>query len=694
MSYDLGQTFFVDKAAVQNAEKCFITSIDLYFKSKPTVGKAVSGINEPGVSVSLCTVKDDGSPDIARTPIISARREFGDINTSTTGTSSTSFVFSKPLSVETNKKYGFLIRFDGHDTGFELYCNKAGKLSLDSTSITQVSSGSVDGNAYKITNGYVLTPLTDTDLTFKVNVAKFTSLTKTLEIKNRAYEFISANAVTGIFLGGEQVYVNTAAVSGTVWTYGSSNATITGNGTNFNALSVGDNIVLKTDPASIVGNIANVRKVASIVNSSVLILDSPPSFSDIDVQLKKAAVAKVYDYSFNSDVLILTESTSNSSLSLKNATPDGGGLFNIIGVDSGAVARYSNSGILDIRVNNVIPNYSASIPPQTSVSLSVIFADTADTVNNARKIDTKLGKRLAITGYNAIIASRTNEVTAASAYKSFNGELTFTTTNPYSSPSVSGDDLDVFTERFIINANTTYEPVNKGAAFARYVGNQVTLAQGQVAEDMKIYIKAFKPANSDIKVYVKFFNTADSESFDIKNWTEMTLNATSIGVTSNPSNINDFKDLGYEVPFYSSGTQANGNFAVEATGIVRGSSGTVNSGAQGILPNDLVRVYHPQNTSIYLVDTVVASNTSSFTVSRPITNTTITDLASGFYVERITDASTAYLDKQKFNVLTYFNSAKAKFEGYTSFAVKIVLLSNDNTNIPYVDDLQAVAVSA
>ena len=63
-------------------------------------------------------------------------------------------------------------------------------------------------------------------------------------------------------------------------------------------------------------------------------------------------------------------------------------------------------------------------------------------------------------------------------------------------------------------------------------------------------------------------------------------------------------------------------------------------------------------------------------------------------MDKITDKKVAFLDKQNFNTLTYFNSSLSRLKTYNTFAVKIVLLSSDNTSIPFVDDLQAVAVSA
>jgi hypothetical protein len=678
MSYDLGQTFYVDKAAVQNAEMCFVTSVGLFFKSKPVQGKTVSGLESPGVTVALCSVKEDGTPNIGSSPIDIARKEYADISVSATGSTETTFIFAKPICIDTNRTYCFLIAFDGNDTDYEIFANKAGKLAVSSTSISQVSSGIVDGNAYKITNGNVLTPLTDTDITFKVKVAKFTELTQTIKINNRPYEFLTVSGVTGTFKGGEEVYGYGTGVGNVTITQTTS---LVGDGTNFTAqLSVGDKI--KIESAN--GDLVNIRVVNSITNTTHLVMDRPGSFIDSEATCNTAPTGILYEYDPINDLMVIQDSDSISD-NYRNWGDSG----IIIGVDSRASADITS--VANTRVNNIIPNYTATTPPQTSLSLTANFANTSGGVSSTRKVTAKLGKRVFINTYDAMLASRTREVKAATPFKSFEGELVLTTSNPYSSPFVRENDLDLFVERYSVNNNTANESSNRGSASARYIGNQVTLTNNQFAEDMKIYLKAFKPSNTDIKVYVKFYNTTDIESFDMKSWTELSLNSTSVSITSNPSNIDDFKDLGFDVPFYPPGTQITGNFAVNANGLIEGSSGTVSS---NVAVGDVVRVYHPANASIYVVDSVVATNSSSLTLSRGISNTTITNLQSGFYVDKATDKEVAFLDKQNFNTLTYFNSSLSKFKTYNAFAVKIVLLSSDNTNIPFVDDLQAVAVSA
>lgn len=680
MSYDLGQTFFVDKAAVQNAEMCFIASINLYFRAKPVIGKTVTGIENPGVTLSLCGVKEDGTPDLTSMPLDTARREYTDINVSTSGATATVFTFTKPLCISTDKKYCFLIKFDGGDTDFQIFANKAGKTALSSTSITQVSSGVVDGNAYKITNGYVLTPLTDTDITFQINVAKFTALTKTLKINNRPYEFLTVGSVSGTFIGGEEIFQQRTSLAGNVAITATS-INVVGVGTTFTTdLQVGDIIVIKDSN----GNV-NIRTISTVPNTTYLTLTQPVSFSNSganSIQYYKTVTGRLFEYSPLNDKLIIQDSTATATRFLTTGTI-------LEGVDSSATANIV--AIANTRVNNIVPNYNATTPPQTSLSLTANFANVAGGTSSSRKIATKLGKREHINTYDASLASRTNEVTAGTPFKSFSGEMVLSSSNPYSSPFVRKEDMDVFVERYSINNSTTNEAINRGDAQAKYIGNQVQLSDNQFAEDLKVYLKAFKPANSDVKVYAKFYNTADNESFDLKNWTELTLNSTSVGVLSNPSNVNDFVELGYDVPFFPAGTRISGNFAVNANGLIRGSSGTVNT---DITVDDVVRVYHSGNSNVYVVDTVIAANTSSLTLSKAISNTTVTGLESGFYVDKVTYKNTAYLDKQNFNMLTYFNGTQSKFQSYNSFAIKVVLLSSDNTSIPFVDDLQAVAVSA
>lgn len=678
MSYDLGQTFYLDKQAVQGADAAVITSVELYFRTKPIQNKTVSGIANPGVTVALCKTKEDGSPDIASITdlLFTSRVEYANINADTTGSTSTKFTFTQPMIVATNSSYAFLIKFDGRDSGFRIFANKAGNVAQNSSSITQVSSGVVDGYTYRITNGFTLTPLTDTDIAFKINVAKFTSLSQTYSITNRAYEILKVSSVSGIFLGGEEILQQRSTLTGTL-TVNSSSASLIGSGTTFTTdVVAGDRLVI-SDGTS--GN-TDIRVVGTVTNNTLLVLTQAPSFSNASGTYYKTVTGRLFTFDNLTDEMIIQDSTANSTIYLTTSTV-------IRGVDSGATATIS--AIRNANVNAVIPNYAINQPPSTKVSLTVNFANTGGSVSSTRKINGTLGIRSYINQYDGVVASRSNEVTAATPFKSFSGELTFSTTNPYISPTVHQNDLDLFIERYSINNDTTDEYQGKGLARARYVSRQIRLTNDQQAEDFKVYLTAFKPQNTDIKVFVRALNPEDNESFDLKDWTELTLDQSS-NIRSNPTNIYDKREFTYSVPFFQAGTAVPGQFKTElANAVIVGTSGSVST---DLTVGDVVRVYSQLFTNTHFVDTVVAANTTTFTIAKAVSNTSV--VGNGLLVEKITRKNSGFLNIQNGNVFTYYNKALSKFNGYETFAVKIVLLSSDGINAPYVDDVRLLAVSA
>lgn len=677
LNFDLGQTFFIDKQSVENSDVAFVTSVELYFYRKPTQNQTVTGIRNPGASVYVCQTKTDGSPDPSTIQLLyGSRVEYSDIVVSTSGATSTKFTFRQPVRLTTNKSYALMVKFDGSDKDFKLWANKAGQLGVGSSSTTQVSSGSVDGYLYKITNGSSLTPQTDTDLSFKLNIAKFTQTSATFQVRNRPYETVKLISQQGVFKGGEYVYQQRSALTGTLSTSASSN-TIVGTGTLFTSTLVAGDLIVITDGSS---TNTNVRTVGSITNSTSVILTEQPTFTNSSATYYKTVIGKVFTYDGISDYLIIQDSNANSTLYLTTSTT-------IKGVESQASGNISS--IVNYAVNSVIPNYNIFQPAGTSANITLNFANSSGSVSSLRKEEGTLGKRTSLNRYPAIIASRTNEVLAGTPYRSFGSEITFTSSNPYASPYVNRNDLDLFAERFEINNTSTNEYKGQGLAKARYISKMVTLANSQQAEDLKIYLTAYKPSNTNILVYAKFMNTEDVESFDLRDWTELTLNQ-STNIVTNPININDRAEYSYSVPFFNAGVKATGQFTTTVgSANVVGTSGIVNT---EIVPGSVVRVYSPTLPNTHFIDTVTSSTSANLTLSRTVSNTSVA--GTGFFVDVISRPNSGFLDNQNQNVLTYFNKSLSKFKTYNSFALKIVLLSDDGINIPFVDDIRAIAVSA
>lgn len=676
VGFDLAQTFYFDKDAVQGADTAYVTSINLYFYGKPVAGNTKTGIVKPGVSLYMCKTYDDGSPNLEIVHnMFSSRVEYDNISVSTTGSTATTFTLNQPVPLPTNRSYGFLLRFDGSDDDFKLWCNKAGQNILNTNTPTQVTSGKVDGYLYKITNGVNLTPERDTDLSFTMSVAKFSSSSQTFKIINRSYETLKVNSTSGRFKGGEDVYVLGANAAGTV-AISETSTLIVGTGTAFSSVvAINDHFVI-TDGTP--GN-TEIRTVVSIAGAN-LVIDVAPSFSNTAGHYYLPVTGKVFMFDDMSDHLIIQDATTTATRYIN--TND-----YIYGVDSLALTRVTS--VLDYAINSVIPNFNIVTPAGSSVTTTLNFANSAYNVSSSRKQDVTLGVRKILHEYPAVMASASHEETAATPFSSFQGELVFTTTNPYVSPYVREDNLDLFLERYEINNDSTNEYMGRGNAKARYISKTVTLDADAQAEDLKVFVRAHKPSNTTIEVYAKLRNSQDPETIDLKNWMQLTLTGNTSYI-SNPTSLSDYGEFTYSIPGYGPGTVANGTFTTTlSSAIVTGTAANVSA---SVSTGSIVRLYSSFLANTYIVDSVASSNATTFTLTNAIANSSL--VATGLQVSVMSRPYSGFIDIQKQNVYTYFNQSLSRFETFDSMTLKIVLLSDNSVSIPYVDDIRAIAVSA
>jgi hypothetical protein len=114
---------------------------------------------------------------------------------------------------------------------------------------------------------------------------------------------------------------------------------------------------------------------------------------------------------------------------------------------------------------------------------------------------------------------------------------------------------------------------NGGNSKIRYITRTVTLADGQDAEDLRVYLTAYKPTGSDIFVYYKVLNGDDNDTFADARWIPMDLDVgqgfNSATTYSSSSDKNNFIELAYKVPTYSATTLAPYKFgANSSTGVI------------------------------------------------------------------------------------------------------------------------------
>lgn len=691
LGFDLAQTFYVDAAAVKDASTIFATSVELYFYSKPKANQTQSGLPKPGVSVYICSTKLNNSPDLEDvTPEYAGRVEFDNINVDKDdGATSTKITFRQPVPMVTGKVYAFLVKYDGSDPGFALWYNKAGENKLGTTTKTQVTSGKVDGYLFNLTNGTSLTPLTDADLTFKLNIARFTSTSSTYKLYNKPMELFQITTALGNFKGSEFVFQERADESGTI-AVETGNTIVQGTSTSFtSAFNVNDFVVIRNTAldASPSAQVA-VRKIASIANNTYMVLEEPVSFTNTAANFIRTAIGTVASHKTDVDVLYVETVQSNTTLYFANTS----GLANIQGAHS--KLRVTVRDVFDYPVNSIIPGMNIKAVPGTSHSTQVNFVNNAVyTLAAERSRNIVLGERQNIYDYPAVIASRATELTSKVVpFRSNETFLTFETTNPYSSPYVREEDLDLQIERSFINSTDTDEHTTEGTAIAKWVSYAMTL--DTLAEDVRVFIRGFRPNGSTIKVYAKLKEASDNQAFVFKDWTEMVNLQPNL--YSNPSNLKDYKEFEFRMPklaatepYYKTSVEGKWKTTL-STGVINYTGSTTADAT--IAVGDVVRVASPFIDENYFVDLVIAANSTTITVSKDVSNNSV--VGSNFKVEKLTRPNSGFIDPQNFYIYTYFNNLGERFEGYNQGAIKIVLLSDESHIIPFVEDVRAIAVSA
>ena len=140
--------------------------------------------------------------------------------------------------------------------------------------------------------------------------------------------------------------------------------------------------------------------------------------------------------------------------------------------------------------------------------------------------------------------------------------------NSVASPAIDLERITLYTTHNLINDETTVSSSETnvksgGLSEARYITRIVTLADGMDAEDLRVYLTAYKPSGSNFLVYYKIMNADDADGIGEKKWIPMTLN-TSQGFSSatrysSSENVDDFLELVYDVPTWSDTYKAGAN---------------------------------------------------------------------------------------------------------------------------------------
>ena len=114
-----------------------------------------------------------------------------------------------------------------------------------------------------------------------------------------------------------------------------------------------------------------------------------------------------------------------------------------------------------------------------------------------------------------------------------------------------------------------------GNAKSKYISRRVTLEDTFDAQDLKVFLNAYKPKDTDIKVYYKVHNAEDPEDFEDKPYTMFTQETDANLISANESDIKSyvFRTSANNIS-YTSNSITYDKFKTFAIKIVLGSAST------------------------------------------------------------------------------------------------------------------------
>lgn len=705
-AFNLAQTFFIDPSSVGNATEVNITSVDLFFKEKPTFISS-TGISNPGVSVFLVPCKN-------RLPVVSslssmpaARLEYDQINTSTDATAISKFIFNDAIPVKTNTEYAIVIRYDGNSPEYKLYSAKENEWLLGTKTLSGGVNGQYIGNYFTYsayTSNWISSA--NIDLKFNINAARYAisgaaiSNVTSLEVRNKSYEFMHFNELnsTTNFYGNEKVFQVKSNLSGTL-SVSNSSTTVTGNGTSFDTT-----FVQSSDPEYIaINNGANVelREVISVTSNTVLTIDRPTTFTNTTSTFYKTPVAWVHSLKNSyldggrAKLLMLYYSQANSDLYFSNNST-------IIGDISGA--SVSNVNIIDFKVNRMVAAIDTISPAQSQFNAEARFNYTlnanGDTIVDATPFtqSIRMFNEYFYKKEDAIIVpSRSREIATLNtspiyAYQQSNAvsitiEPTFT--NDYVAPKMQSNLANIVLYRYVINDDYTNENTKYGNAFSKHITSRINLDPQVSGEDLLVYVTGYRPRGTNFKVYAKFYNNKDKDAFDDKDWSLLEFKSSASKLYSSSSS--DLIEFTYGLPQHPN-TTFTSNGVVTTTLNQTNVVGVATTFSTDFANNDLVKIYpalFPNTYEIAVVSSI--TNNTLMTLQTQISNSSVT--GSGLKIDKLGYKYQAFNNKPNDNVARYYSSSMTEFDKFDSFSLKIVFLSSDQYITPYISNLRAVAAS-
>jgi hypothetical protein len=421
----------------------------------------------------------------------------------------------------------------------------------------------------------------------------------------------------------------------------------------------------------------------------------------------------------NTDAMLTTIANSTSSNTTSNTSVGADAEFTYtvggtIKTELRANNNFRNINVCNLPLSDIVPFFGVHAPAGANYDLKLETryyrsADANVLSGYAYYIDpdaanslfdlTAFGRNLLDYDNVPVMLSRSNEFDTKYSNGSINDllninysravtfHLSTTSNNDFTSVFINASPIALFS-KYIVNNDYENEHTDRGNAWAKGLTNRVHLKD--TAEDLLVYLTTYTPANTDIQVYGRLHNHQDEEAIDDKQWTRLEqIDGARYSSTTNTANwiertygLQAYPNVEYTLA--GSVTVANN----ESNLIGVGTTFTSN-----LAVGNLIRFYSPlqPNVSIVAVVNTITNNTL-LTINKPVLNNSF--LGTTLAIDKIEFPHQGFNNIMNDNVARYYNSSMIEFDGYDSFQVKIIYLSEVPNRIPRVDDIKVQAVGA
>ena len=479
----------------------------------------------------------------------------------------TTIYFSAPVFLVNGKDYAIVVRPAGNNPNYQLFVARQGQNDINTG--CRISAQPATGMLYVPSNDRTYTAVKEEDLSFVLYAATFdTAVTGSGVVKNAPKDTWTVLSPSSPFIRvGEVVHGETTFVLASSLTI---NTAITAKGNT----SLSNGVITFTSATNMrVKGVPLANKFSNGETIHFLHANGLPIKSSgvyvtrrLTSVITPTAKVETYDTVSTSNNLLMVANVSYSNVGPLSA---GGAVFvpgfQVKGQTDGYTTTIGTIKNLQGDSTQLLADYLQ--PSNTALVVSVKLSTGPTTKDTAAtQIAFNEPTEWATTKY---ILSRSNEAnTSASSAtmvtaKSAEAILTFTTNSRHGSPAVDLNRLALLTIENRINSNaalgTSEDAVTAGGnAFARYTTRVVTLADGQDAEDIRVYITAYKRAGAGIHIYYKILNREDSNTFDQRTWIPM-QQLTATTVLADKTNQDVCKEYTYGIQNYTNVYKAGAN---------------------------------------------------------------------------------------------------------------------------------------